>query len=73
MTIEVKEVPVKAHNNIGKMEWYHMPLCHTYEIIFLELENASEEFTLQMAIKAVNDFAGPDGFVFILLVFGAYP
>ena len=26
-----------------------------------------------MAVKAVNDTAGPDGLVPILLVFGAYP
>jgi hypothetical protein len=26
-----------------------------------------------MAIKAVNDTAGPDGLVSILLVYGAYP
>jgi hypothetical protein len=26
-----------------------------------------------MAVKAVNDTAGPDGFVLTLLVFGAYP
>ena len=29
--------------------------------------------TLQMAVKAVNDTAGPDGLVPTLLVFGAYP
>ena len=28
---------------------------------------------LQMAVKAVNDLAGPDGLVPTLLVFGAYP
>jgi hypothetical protein len=28
---------------------------------------------LQMAVKAINDLAGPDGIVPILLVFGAYP
>jgi hypothetical protein len=28
---------------------------------------------LQMAVKAVNDIAGPDGIVPTLLVFGAYP
>jgi hypothetical protein len=28
---------------------------------------------LQMTVKAVNDTAGPDGLVPILLVFGAYP
>jgi hypothetical protein len=26
-----------------------------------------------MAIKAVNDLAGPDGIVLTLLIFGAYP
>ena len=28
---------------------------------------------LQMAFKAINDTAGPNKLVFILLVFGAYP
>jgi hypothetical protein len=28
---------------------------------------------LQMAVKAINDSAGPDGIVPTLLVFGAYP
>jgi hypothetical protein len=28
---------------------------------------------LQIAIKAVNDTTGPDGLVFILLIFKAYP
>jgi hypothetical protein len=33
----------------------------------------SDESILQMAVKAVNDTAGPDGLVPTLLVFGAYP
>ncbi|KAK1916420.1 hypothetical protein P3342_004239 [Pyrenophora teres f. teres] len=33
----------------------------------------SDEAILQMAVKAVNDTAGPDGLVPTLLVFGAYP
>ena len=33
----------------------------------------SDEAVLQMAVKAVNDTAGPDGLVPTLLVFGAYP
>jgi hypothetical protein len=28
---------------------------------------------LQMAVKAINDSAGPDGIIPTLLVFGAYP
>ena len=33
----------------------------------------SDESILQMAVKAVNDTAGPDRLVPTLLVFGAYP
>ena len=73
MAIEVKEVPVEAYNSVRKVERYHTPLHHACEIISLELEGASEELILQMAVKAVNDSAGPDGLVPTLLVFGAYP
>ena len=36
-------------------------------------ENVDKEMILQMAVKAVNDSAGPNGLVLTLLVFGAYP
>ena len=49
-----------------------MLLCYIYEIISSELKGASEELTLQMAVKAVNDFIGLDGLIPILLVFGIY-
>ena len=73
MTIKIKEVPVKAYNSIGKVEQYYMPLCHAYEIISSELESASKELILQMAVKAVNNSTGPDGLIPTLLVFGTYP
>ena len=74
MAIKVKEVPVEAHNSIGKIERYHQPLRRVYEIIQEELQDkTSSEIVLQMAVKAVNDSAGPDGIVPTLLVFGAYP
>jgi len=73
MAIKVKEVPVKAHNSIKKVEQYYMPLHCTYEIISLELKGVSEELTLQMAVKAVNNSTGPDRLIPTLLVFGAYP
>jgi hypothetical protein len=38
MAIEVKEVPVEAHNTIGKVERYHFPLRRSYEIIRDELD-----------------------------------
>ena len=50
-----------------------MLLRQVYKIIFLELEGASKELILQIAVKAINDFVGPDGLIPILLVFGAYP
>ena len=31
--IEVKEVPVKAHNSVGKVEVYYIPLQQAFEII----------------------------------------
>ena len=40
---------------------------------FLKLKGVSKELTLQMAVKAINNFTGPDRLIPILLVFGAYP
>ena len=77
LNIEVKEVPVEAHNSVGKVERYHGPLRRAYEIIKAELTadcgRASKELILQMALKAINDTAGPNGLVPTLLVFGSYP
>jgi hypothetical protein len=46
MAIEVKEVPIKVYNSVGKVERYYAPLRRVYKIISLELEDASEELTL---------------------------
>ena len=75
LSIEIKEVPVEAHNSIGKVERYHTPLRRAYKIIRTELkeEGIDDEVCLQMAVKAINDTAGPNGLVPTLLVFGAYP
>jgi hypothetical protein len=73
MAIKVKEVPVKVYNSIRKVERYYMPLRRVYKIISLELKGVSEELTLQMAVKAINDSAGPDRLIPTLLVFSAYP
>jgi len=55
------------------VERYYIPLRRVYKIISLELEGASKELILQMAVKAINNSAGLDGLIPILLVFGAYP
>ena len=49
-----------------------MPLYYIYKIISSELKGVSEELTLQMAVKAVNDFTGLDRLIPILLIFSAY-
>ena len=46
MVIKVKEVPIKAHNSIRKVERYYMPLYCVYKIISLELKGVSKELTL---------------------------
>ena len=55
------------------MERYYILLYCVYEIISLKLKGASKELTLQMAVKAVNNFTSPDGLISILLVFSTYP
>jgi hypothetical protein len=66
-------VPVEAHWSIGAVERYHAVLRRAYLILKQELTDVSSDALLQMAVKAVNDTAGPDGLVPTLLVFGAYP
>ena len=50
-------------------------LQRAYKIITdkLQGQGTTKEINLQMAVKAVNDTAGPDSLVPTLLVFGAYP
>ena len=38
LSIEIKEVPVEAHNSIGKVERYYTPLRRAYKIIRTELK-----------------------------------
>ena len=71
--IKVKEVPIKVYNSIKKVKWYYMPLHYIYKIISLKLKGASKELTLQMAVKAVNNFISLNGLIPILLIFSTYP
>ena len=49
-----------------------MPLHHIYKIISLKLKGANKELTLQIAVKAINNFTNPNRLIPILLVFSAY-
>jgi hypothetical protein len=74
MAISIKTVPVEAHWSVGLVERAHAILRRTYQVISEELQaGITKDLILQMAVKAVNDTAGPDGLVPTLLVFGAYP
>ena len=46
MVIEVKKVPVKVYNSIGKVEWYYILLYRAYKIISLELKGINKDLTL---------------------------
>ena len=73
MTIQKKCVPVEAAQSIGIVERYHAPLRRAFKIISDELKGNNKMLLLQMAVKSVNDTAGPDGLIPTLLVFGTYP
>lgn len=74
MGVTCKQVPTEVHWSVGKIERYHAPLRRAWEILHAELSSStSDEAILQMAVKSVNDTAGPDGLVPTLLAFGAYP
>ena len=46
MVIKVKEVPIKTHNSIRKVEWYYILLHRIYKIISSELKGVSKELIL---------------------------
>jgi hypothetical protein len=73
MAIEIKKIPVEAHNNIGKIKRYYQPLRRVYKIIRDEFQDEINAKTaLQMAVKTINNSAGPNGIMLTLLVFGVY-
>ncbi|KAI0991742.1 hypothetical protein K3495_g16445, partial [Podosphaera aphanis] len=73
--IEITEVPVEAHNSVGKVERAHKPLRRAYSIFKEQFsgQGVDRDTLLSMAVKACNDTAGPDGLIPTLCVFGTYP
>lgn len=56
--------PVEAHWAIGRIERAHPPLRRAYEIIEKEIGYIKDDrIILQIAVKALNDTAGPKGLV----------
>ena len=73
MGIKVKIVPVEAYNSIGIVEYYYGPIWHAYLIITTEIQGIDKDIVLQIAFKAINNTAGPDGLVSTLLVYSTLP
>ena len=46
MGIKVKIVPVKAHNSIGIVEYYHGPIRYAYLIIITEIQDINKDMAL---------------------------
>ena len=72
MLIKVTAVLVEAHNSIRKVERYYSPIRRAFKILKAEMPGTDDNVILQIAFKAINDTAGPNGIVPTLLVFGAY-
>jgi hypothetical protein len=74
MLIKVKEVLIKAYNNIRLIKRYHTLLRCVYKILKTKLKNKhiNKKIILQITVKAVNNSAKPDKIVLTLLIFGLY-
>ncbi|EKD21300.1 polyprotein [Drepanopeziza brunnea f. sp. 'multigermtubi' MB_m1] len=66
----LKQMLVEAYHSVGLVERYYVFMRRAFKIVTKELLKALREDRLQMAIKAINDTAGPNGLVLTLLVFG---
>ena len=73
MGINMKGVPVEAHNSIGIIKQYYGLLWYIYQIITIKIPDINKDIALQMAFKAINDTTSPNKLVPILLVFSIYP
>ena len=71
--IEKDESGIESHNAIGSGERYHAFLRKIYKKVRAELINVSKDYALSLAVKAMNETAGPNGLSPILLVFGVHP
>lgn len=71
--ITTKSVPVEAAQTMSLVERYHDLVRRAVRIIENECPDIDFPTALQIAVRVINDTAGPDGFVSTLLVFGALP
>lgn len=71
--IATKSVSVESANLMSIVKRYHSPLFCAFSIIKKEALHVKDDYALQLAVKAINDSIGPNGFVSTLLAPGALP
>ena len=71
--IKQKSSGVQSHNALGVGETYHSFLRQIYRKVHHATPGISPQNALMLAIKAMNDSAGPQGLVPTLLIFGVVP
>jgi hypothetical protein len=73
MGTKVKITLIEAYNFIGIIEYYYGLIQYTYLIIMAKVNGINKDTILQIAFKAINDFAGPNNIILTLLVYGTLP
>lgn len=63
---------VEEHNALGEGERYHSYLRLTFKKVKKDFPILENQYALQIAVKMVNDTAGPHGLIPTLLVFGVF-
>lgn len=68
--VELQFSGIESHKAIRPGEAFHYPLRRIYTKLREEHQKVTKEFTLRLAIKAINDTAGPFGLSHNILVYG---
>jgi hypothetical protein len=69
---DVNAISIEAYHLVGIVKCYYGFVQQAYTIITIKLLDLSKDIALQMAFKAINNIAGPNGLVFTLLVYSAF-
>jgi hypothetical protein len=64
---------IESHNNLGTGEQIYSRIRMIFNKISADHPELPSNLRLSIAIKAINDTAGPEGIVPSLLAFGALP
>lgn len=73
LRVRKKAVPVKSVISMNIVERYHQTIRRAYHILKSESVNIENTSALQMAVKVINNSAGPYKLVPTLLVYDALP